>query len=151
MDRPVCSPGGVNNMDTIRLLVVDDSARDLAAVGRIVALTKDMEIVGSFEDPKEAAAAAKTTEFDVAVVDYRMPIMDGVQLAEKLKIAKPHCKVVVLTAYDDDRRVIEADINVDHFHEKIEIENLEDAIRRLVDDESALAAGGRRGLFGRRK
>lgn len=138
---------------SIRVIVVDDSERDLRSIERMLASSSQgIEVVGTFDTGPSAVAAAGATDFDVAVVDFRMPEMDGLQVAAALKQARPSCKVVILTAYDDARESAEASGNVDHFQEKVDVENLDVAVRRVHDGTpTAPIGGGRRGLFGRRK
>lgn len=139
-------------MSSIRVIVVDDSERDLRAIGRMLeSSSQGIEVVGSFDTGPSALAAVETTDFDVAVVDFRMPEMDGLQLAAALKRARPGCKVVILTAYDDARDSAEASGNVDHFQEKVDVENLDLAVKRLHEGAPTEPVGGRRGIFGRRR
>src|SRR5688500_18708751 len=139
-------------METIRVIVVDDAERDLRSIERLLGSSnRAIEVVGTYDSGKAAIDAAAATDFHVAVVDYRMPEMDGLAVAAALKQARPAAKVVILTAYDDARSTVESDPNVDHFQEKVDIENLDVAVRNLHDGVSNEPVGGKRGLFGRRR
>jgi CheY-like chemotaxis protein len=133
----------------IHVLVVDDRSQDIALLARTIeALTKDVEVVGTATDGPDALTFADTTDFDVAVVDYRMPGMDGLEVADRLKAAHPDCKVIILTAYDDSRETIVGHPSVDAYLEKMALDRIGD----VLDEVSgrAVPAGARGGFFRRR-
>src|SRR5207249_3564899 len=89
-------------MAGLRVLIVDDIERDLRSVEQMVRLVaQDVEVVGTASSGEEALQLATTQPCDVAIVDYRMPGMDGVEVASRLKEIRPDCKVIILTAFDD--------------------------------------------------
>jgi DNA-binding NarL/FixJ family response regulator len=133
----------------IRVLLVDDSERDLRSLERTLEVVDaDLDVVGAAAGGEEAIRLAEATECDVAIVDYRMPGMNGLEVAERLKQLRPSCKVVIITAFDDARGEIEASPHVDHFHEKIALESLGEALREVVGGAPP-AAPRKRGLFRR--
>jgi response regulator RpfG family c-di-GMP phosphodiesterase len=104
-------------MSTIRVLLVDDTERDLRSLERTLRIVDaEVDIVGTAATGEEALGVAANVPFDVAVVDYKMPGMNGVEVAAGLKEIRPDCKVVVITAYDDARGEIESSPHVDHYH-----------------------------------
>src|SRR2546423_6281847 len=111
----------------IRVLLVDDT--DLFSLEMMLD-KEQLEIVGMAKSGEEALQMASSLDFDVAVVDYKMPGMDGLEVAEKLKAMLPAVKVVILTSYDV-REVVAGNPNVDHYHEKIAIESLADSLAAL--------------------
>jgi CheY-like chemotaxis protein len=58
-----------------------------------------------FDDPKRAAREALQLDFDVALLDVRMPGMDGVTLQRLLMAQHPQARFVLMTAYADDSRI----------------------------------------------
>jgi DNA-binding NarL/FixJ family response regulator len=130
--------------DGLRVLLVDDT--DLASLQTIVQ-GEGFDIVGAATSGEEALELAADRDIDVAVVDYRMPGIDGVETAARLKVMKPDVKVIILTSYDV-RDVVDQSHYVDHDHEKIAVESLPEAIRRLIAPPPA--ERGRRRL-GRRR
>jgi CheY-like chemotaxis protein len=58
----------------------------------------------------EALKAFETADFDVVLLDLRMPKMDGVEFLKKLKPAKshPNTKIIIFSNYDDQGEVSEA-------------------------------------------
>jgi sigma-B regulation protein RsbU (phosphoserine phosphatase) len=77
-----------------RILVVDDDPAMLRAVERILAPAHE---VRSFTSGKEALEAARAAEFNIAIVDIRMPGMDGFELTRALKSERPKIEVVLVT------------------------------------------------------
>jgi DNA-binding NarL/FixJ family response regulator len=141
-------------MSAVRVLLVDDTERDLRSIERTLRIVDaEVDIVGTVTSGTEALQLASDVAFDVAVVDYRMPGMNGVEVAAGLKQVRPDCKVVIITAYDDARGEIESSPNVDHYHEKISIDILPEVLHSLVTGEPVLVAAGakeKRGLFRRK-
>jgi DNA-binding NtrC family response regulator len=90
----------------IRLLFVDDEEKFLEAT------TKRLEVrnidVASFSNGADALEATKSQTFDVALIDLKMPGMDGEELLKKIKQLHPKMEVVILTGHgsiDSAKRV----------------------------------------------
>jgi len=66
------------------------------------------EVVGEAVNGQEAVRLATESCPDVAVLDYGMPIMNGVSAAREILQACPLAKVILLTMHADDRYVLEA-------------------------------------------
>ena len=84
---------------TTRILIVDDELKMLAMLQRtIVGELPDVEIVtaGSGQQALEQTAHQP---FDIALVDIRMPEMDGLSLLERLKEHNRLLTVIMMTAY----------------------------------------------------
>ncbi len=81
----------------IRVLLADDEELIRVAVAALLGLEPDLEVVAQAADGRAAVAAALTHRPDVAVVDLRMPGLDGIEVAAELSRVLPSCAVVVLT------------------------------------------------------
>lgn len=95
---------------TIRLLLADDQEMVRRGMRRILENQPDMEVVGEAEDGIAAVEAARQLRPDVALVDIRMPRMDGLEVVRLLagpSVAAP-VKVVVVTTFDLDEYVYPA-------------------------------------------
>jgi sigma-B regulation protein RsbU (phosphoserine phosphatase) len=77
-----------------RIMVVDDDPAMLRAVERILAPVHE---VHSFDSGQEALQALRGQEFNVAIVDIRMPGMDGFELTRAIKSEYPKMEVVLVT------------------------------------------------------
>jgi DNA-binding NarL/FixJ family response regulator len=94
----------------IRVLIADDQAMVRTGFGMIIGAQPDMEVVGEAADGVEAVALARKLRPDVALLDIRMPKMDGLEALRLLAgagVADP-VKVVVVTTFDLDEYVHQA-------------------------------------------
>ena len=119
--------------ESIRVLVVDDTDHVRRMLTTMLAVD-GFEVVASASDGPGAVAAAAEHAPDVVVVDYRMPRMDGLETARRLKDQRPDQHVIVYTAFiDEDLEKQAAEIGVALCLGKVEgLGPLEQEIRRLV-------------------
>jgi DNA-binding NtrC family response regulator len=83
----------------IKILVVDDDPQVCKTAGTIL---KDRGFhVQTFSQPRQALQAARKSPFDIALVDIKMPDLNGLELVEKLKAEDPRISPIVMTAYPD--------------------------------------------------
>ncbi|MDA8370503.1 MAG: response regulator transcription factor [Nocardiopsaceae bacterium] len=91
---------------SVRVLIVDDQVLLRHGLRKLLEIEEGIEIVGDAADGMEAlerlAAAGPDLMPDVALVDARMPRMDGVALISRLAAQYPRIAAVVLTTFDDD-------------------------------------------------
>ena len=94
---------------TVRVLLADDEALVRAGLRMILEAETDLEVVGEATDGAEALAMCRELHPDVALVDIRMPRLDGIQAARRIS-ADPSLRtsVVMLTTFDSDEHVVEA-------------------------------------------
>jgi DNA-binding NarL/FixJ family response regulator len=92
---------------TIRVLVADDHLAVRETIARILGAEPGIEVVAQCGDGLEALEAAQRLRPDVAIVDIRMPRMDGLELTRLLAGPKARVpvKVVVATTFDLDEYV----------------------------------------------
>jgi serine phosphatase RsbU (regulator of sigma subunit) len=83
-----------------RMLVVDDEPGMLRAMERILAPLHD---VRAARLPSQALEYARTETFDIALLDVRMPEMDGFALMERLAQLQPGIDVILMTGSTDER------------------------------------------------
>lgn len=57
--------------------------------------------VQSFSQPRQALQAVRKSPFDIALVDIKMPDLNGLELVEKIRAEDPRISPVVMTAYPD--------------------------------------------------
>lgn len=92
----------------VRVLVVDDQQLMREGLTSLLQVQDGIEIVGSAAHGQEAIELALRLQPDVVLLDVRMPVMDGVQAAQILHRELPHCKILMLTTFDDEDYVRQA-------------------------------------------
>ena len=83
----------------IRLLLVEDQTMMRDALGALLALEPDLEVVGAIGRGDEAVAAVERLAPDVGLLDIELPGLDGLSVAEALADAAPACRVMIVTTF----------------------------------------------------
>ena len=82
-------------------IAVDDEALMLGALVAAIEESADISAVTSFSDCEAALEFVKENDVDVAFLDINMRGMGGLALAEKITAARPSCKIVFCTGYEE--------------------------------------------------
>lgn len=95
--------------EPIRLLLADDQYLFLQSLKLVLeSLDEGLEVRGTAANGEEALAFLENEEVDVALLDVRMPVMDGVAAAGLIRARHPKVSVIMLTTFEDDEYVAEA-------------------------------------------
>jgi YesN/AraC family two-component response regulator len=86
---------------TTRLIVADDSSRARHGLTAILAAQPGLEIVGEASQGAEALSLIETQHAHIALLDVRMPVMDGIQAARAIKSRWPEVRVILISLYAD--------------------------------------------------
>lgn len=89
----------------IRVVLIEDNDVFRQALELLLELRGDIEIVASAEHGEQAVELCKSHEPDVILLDYRLPGLDGVQVARLVREECPDVAVVVLTAAAQEREI----------------------------------------------
>lgn len=92
----------------IRVLIVDDHAVVREGLRTFLELQDGLEVVGEASDGEQALAEAQTLEPDVILMDLVMPKLDGVGAMRELRTRAPDSRVIALTSFLDDERLLPA-------------------------------------------
>ena len=87
----------MNPKNSIKVLLVDDEVKFLESVSKRLAL-KDFDVTAA-SNGKEAIASSEKGFFDVAIVDFQMPGMDGAQVLKTLKERHKYLEIIMLTGH----------------------------------------------------
>lgn len=87
---------------TTRVVLADDHDLFRSGLRAAVDTQADLECVADVGDGRAAVDAVTRLRPDVAVLDVRMPLMDGLEAAEKILAGGAGTKVILLTTYDDE-------------------------------------------------
>jgi two-component SAPR family response regulator len=82
-------------------IAVDDEALMLGALVKAISASPDISEVVKFSNCDEALEFAKNNSIDVAFLDINMRGMGGLALAENIIAARPNCKIVFCTGYEE--------------------------------------------------
>ncbi|MET9357164.1 response regulator transcription factor [Streptomyces sp. NPDC006617] len=125
----------------IRVVVVDDHAVMRAGVIALLTNEPTIEIVGEASDGREGVGLVERLAPDVALVDLRMPVLDGVAATTEIVALSVATRVLILTTYDTDaeiERAVEAGA-LGYLLKDTTREQLADAIRSAARGETVLA------------
>ncbi len=92
----------------IRILVCDDHPVVREGLVMMLGTQPDMEVVGEAGDGLEAVERAAQFHPDVELMDLEMPRLDGPEAIRRIHEANPQARILVLTAYDTDERILQA-------------------------------------------
>jgi DNA-binding NarL/FixJ family response regulator len=125
----------------IRILIADDQAVVRAGLRMILEVQDDLEVVAEAADGVEAVDAVQSLEPDVALMDIRMPELDGIEATRRIVAAGSATRVLVLTTYGLDENIYEAlKAGASGFLVKTDSpERLVDAVRVIAGGEALLA------------
>jgi DNA-binding NarL/FixJ family response regulator len=92
---------------TTRILIADDHEVVREGLRRVLECQTGWEVVAEAADGKEAITKAVETRPSVAVLDYSMPDVNGVEATRQIRTRLPRTEVLIFTVYDDERIIEE--------------------------------------------
>jgi two-component system, NarL family, response regulator len=90
---------------SIRVLIADDHPIARNGVAQILNEERGIRVVAQAADGAEAVELFARCQPDVALVDLRMPKMEGVQVVEQIRSSSPEAAIIILTTYDTDNDI----------------------------------------------
>jgi DNA-binding NarL/FixJ family response regulator len=100
----VIAPG----RDEIAVLLAEDHAIVRHGLEQLLASATDIEVVATATNGAEAVELAARHQPRVVVMDLEMPVMDGIEATRKISQADGDARVVVLTSFSDQERILQA-------------------------------------------
>ena len=94
--------------EKIRVLIADDHYIVRMGLIALVNTEPDMEVVGEAADGAQALELFGKCNPDLALLDLRMPVKDGIQTTTEIRNKFPNAQVLMLTAYDGDEEIYKA-------------------------------------------
>jgi DNA-binding NarL/FixJ family response regulator len=86
----------------IRVFIVEDHAIVREGISNLLALSKDIDVIGAVASAEEALAALPSAKPDVLLLDMKLPNMDGVELIRRLRTSRDLPPTLILTTFEDD-------------------------------------------------
>jgi len=132
-----------NNTSKIpaRVLIIEDDK--VALLSLKAALDPVFEKVEAAETGQFAKDLSKNEKFDIAIIDYRLPDIDGVHLIKELKDSTPDLMTLVVTAYSSVETAIES-IKMgayDYVIKPLDIAVLIHTMQNMLEDRKQFLAG----------
>lgn len=92
----------------IRVLIVDDHPVVREGLEAMLSTQRDFHVVGEAADGEQALKLYRELKPDVVLMDLEMPRVDGPEGTRRIRAEDSNARVLVLTAYDTDERILEA-------------------------------------------
>lgn len=110
------------NIVIMRVLLADDSDLILVRLQESLSVCKGLEIVGVTKNGTEALESIRILKPDVAVLDIRMPGLNGLQVLKEIRKEDDKVKIIILTLYSSE------------YYKKMAIQSGADYLFSKVDD-----------------
>lgn len=127
----------------IRVLLADDHPVVREGLRALISRRSDMTVIAEASDGAEAVRLFNGHRPDVALIDLRMPGMDGVDAIKAIRQQFPAARIVVLTTFDGDEdiyRALRAGAKA-YLLKDVAREELLDSVRRVCKGETYLPSG----------
>jgi DNA-binding NarL/FixJ family response regulator len=85
-----------------RILIADDHAVVRSGLKSILEAHDGWSVVAEASDGKEAVSKAVETKPDVAIIDYSLPIMSGLEATRQIRLRLPEAEVLIFIMHDSD-------------------------------------------------
>ncbi|KKI88092.1 response regulator transcription factor [Shouchella clausii] len=92
----------------IKVLLAEDQVMVRQGLKAMIETDEDIKVTGEADDGRKALRLCETQVFDVAILDIRMPEMDGIEAAKMMRLRYPKMKILMLTTFDDHQYVVES-------------------------------------------
>jgi len=92
----------------IRVLIADDEPMIRAGLRAVLTTAADIEVIGEACDGQHAVELARRHRPAVAVLDIRMPGMNGIEAMAELRRTVPATRVIILTTFGEDDYILQA-------------------------------------------
>ena len=125
----------------IRVLLAEDQTLLLGALGALLNLESDIEVVGRAENGEQARQLVEQLKPDLVITDIEMPGLTGLDLAEWIKREYPDMQILILTTFARPgylRRALEAGVR-GYLLKETPAEQLAEAVRNIQNGQRMIA------------
>jgi DNA-binding NarL/FixJ family response regulator len=92
----------------VRVVIVDDHRLFADALALLLGHDERLSVIGTAHDGRSAIEIAAAEGAEVAVIDVRMPEIDGLETARRLRKRSPETRVILVTGIDEPKLAEEA-------------------------------------------
>ncbi|RLQ96742.1 response regulator transcription factor [Falsibacillus albus] len=123
----------------IKIIIADDNSFIREGMKIILNTYEECEVLATVNDGKEAIDYCTTHEVDVALLDVRMPNMNGVEATKEIS-EKTKTKPLILTTFDDDEYILDAVKNgaKGYLLKNTDPERIRDAIKSVYSGNTVM-------------
>lgn len=96
-----------------RILIADDHEIVRQGVRAILSTRERWEIVAEAENGRDAVEQARLTDPEIAILDYALPYINGVEAARQIRLHNPKTEILIFTQHDNEallRNILEAGV-----------------------------------------
>ena len=120
-------------METLRVLVADDeSLRVMSLKGQLESIGH--KVIAEASNGKEAVNLARELKPDLAILDIKMPEMDGIEALRQIKEKRPDLPVVLSTAYGEYRQDFATWASDEYLVKSSDLEDLKAIVKRYLKE-----------------
>jgi DNA-binding NarL/FixJ family response regulator len=125
----------------MKVLIVDDHVLFRQGLVSLLQDEPDFQVVGEAGSSREAVAKAAALHPNLILMDFNLPDSNGVEAAREILAEFPDCKIIFLTIYADDEKMLEAVRNgaCGYLLKNVPITQLLRALRSTQDGEAAIS------------
>lgn len=128
-------------MNPYKIMLVDDEEEVRTSIIRKIDWQDaGFEVIGDAENGKEALEKIEQNEPDVVLTDIRMPYMDGLEMAEKIRQRYPSVKIVIFSGFDEfeyAKKAIKLNV-IEYILKPVNVEELTAILKKIkknLDEE----------------
>lgn len=92
----------------IKILLAEDQSLVRQGLKFMIETDEELKIIGEAKNGKEAIELCEQDSFDLAILDIRMPVMNGLETARIIRERWPEMVVLMLTTFNDEEYALEA-------------------------------------------
>ncbi|MCC5895668.1 MAG: response regulator transcription factor [Alkalibacterium sp.] len=90
------------------ILLAEDQALVRHGLKMMIEMDDAFQVTGEAENGAEAVELCRKQRFDLAILDIRMPVMNGLEASRRLREEHPNLKILILTTFNDEGYALEA-------------------------------------------
>lgn len=91
-----------------KILIAEDQAMVRQGLKMMIEIDESLKVTGEAENGQEAVDLCEQGDFDLVLLDIRMPIMNGLEASKIIRAKHPEMKLLILTTFNDEDYAMEA-------------------------------------------
>ncbi len=95
-------------METIKAILADDHGVVRSGIRSLLESEGDIQVIAEADNGQEAIQQVAALSPDLAIVDIRMPVMNGLEATQRIRQSAPNTKVLILSMHDDEDYILQS-------------------------------------------